>query len=87
VIGAGHNLPTWVTDDHLLPWLEQQLALLPSCQCPADLNNNGRLNFVDVSIYITAYSNQNPIADFTGDGQFNFLDVSAFLSAFGAGCP
>jgi len=55
--------------------------------CPADLTDDGALNFLDVSAFLSAFGSGNPIADFTGDGNFNFLDVSAFLSAFGAGCP
>jgi len=55
--------------------------------CPADLTGEGDLNFLDVSSFLTAYANQDPIADFQPDGLFNFLDVSAFLSAYGAGCP
>lgn len=55
--------------------------------CPADINNDGSLNFFDVSAFLTAYQSQNPIADFNGDGLFNFFDVSAFLTAFNAGCP
>ena len=55
--------------------------------CPADLTGDGNLNFLDVSAYLTAFGNMDPIADFEADGSFNFLDVSAFLAAFGAGCP
>jgi len=55
--------------------------------CPADLNEDGVLNFFDVSAFLTAFAAADPIADFTGDGMFNFFDVSAFLSAFGVGCP
>ncbi len=55
--------------------------------CPADLNNDGALNFFDVSAFLTAYQSQDPIADFNNDGVFNFFDVSAFLVAFNAGCP
>jgi len=55
--------------------------------CRADLTNDDSLNFLDVSAFLTAFGNQDPIADFEADGSFNFLDVSAFLAAFGAGCP
>jgi glucose/arabinose dehydrogenase len=55
--------------------------------CPADLTGEGDLNFLDVSAFLAAFGNQDPVADFTGEGDFNFLDVSAFLAAFGAGCP
>jgi len=55
--------------------------------CPADLNDDGSLNFFDVSAFLSAFAAQDPVADFTGDGAFNFFDVSAFLAAFAAGCP
>jgi len=55
--------------------------------CPADITDDGALNFFDVSAFLSAFSAMDPAADFTGDGQFNFFDVSAFLSLFAAGCP
>ncbi len=55
--------------------------------CPADLTDDGSLNFLDVSEFLALFGNQDPIADFNNDGSFNFLDVSEFLAAFGAGCP
>lgn len=59
----------------------------PDLSCPADLTGEGNLNFLDVSAFLSAFGNQDPVADFEADGSFNFLDVSAFLAAFGAGCP
>lgn len=55
--------------------------------CPADMNGDESLNFLDVSEFLSAYGAGDLAADFSEDGQFNFLDVSAFLAAFGAGCP
>jgi len=55
--------------------------------CDADINNDGTLNFFDVSAFLSAFSQLDPLADFNGDGTFNFFDVSSFLSAFAAGCP
>lgn len=55
--------------------------------CPADLNNDEELDFFDVSLFLIAFGNSDPLADFDGDGQFDFFDVSAFLIAFSAGCP
>ncbi len=55
--------------------------------CSADLNNDGTLNFFDVSAFLSAFGSGGSEADFTNDGTLNFFDVSAFLSAFGAGCP
>jgi len=60
-------------------------ADLPSC--PADMNSDGVLNFLDVSAFLAAFAAQDPAADFELDGMYNFLDVSAFLSSYGAGCP
>ena len=55
--------------------------------CLADLDNNGELNFLDAAAFISAFTNNDPIADFTDDGIYDFFDISAFLAAFGAGCP
>ncbi len=55
--------------------------------CQADINNDGDLNFFDVSAFLAAFAAADPIADFTGDGTWNFFDVSAFLSALADGCP
>ena len=59
----------------------------PPGLCPADLNDDGALDFFDVSAFLTAYNAMDPVADFNSDGMFNFFDVSAFLSTFNAGCP
>jgi hypothetical protein len=48
--------------------------------CPADLTNDGVLNFFDVSSFLST------LPDYNNDGSFNFFDVSAFLVDFGAGC-
>ena len=55
--------------------------------CVADMNSDGELDFFDVSAFLTAFGDGDPVADFTGDGSFDFFDVSAFLAAFAAGCP
>ncbi len=55
--------------------------------CQADLNNDGALNFFDVSAFLSAYSSGDILADFNDDGTLNFFDVSAFLTEFNTGCP
>ena len=55
--------------------------------CPADLNDDGELNFFDVSAFLLAFNEEDAIADLNGDGLFNFFDVSTFLTQFAAGCP
>ncbi len=54
--------------------------------CPADMNEDGSLNFFDVSVFLQAFSAMETVADFNNDGVFNFFDVSAFLQAFNEGC-
>ncbi len=55
--------------------------------CPPDLNNDGVLNFFDLSRFINLFQQQDPAADFNGDGLLNFFDFSAYLLAFNGGCP
>ncbi|MFG0245014.1 MAG: GC-type dockerin domain-anchored protein [Phycisphaerales bacterium JB052] len=55
--------------------------------CEADLNEDGELNFFDVSAFLKAYAANDTSADFNGDGSYNFFDVSAFLTEYLAGCP
>lgn len=67
--------------------------------CPVDIAGNpdgtpdGLLNFIDVSAYLSLFSQGEPCTDLAGnpdgspDGQLNFIDLSAFLAGFAAGCP
>ena len=53
----------------------------PAPPCAPDLNDDGELDFFDVSEFLST------TPDWNGDTTFDFFDVSGFLSAFGAGCP
>lgn len=59
--------------------------------CDGDLDNNGVVNFLDVSAFSNAFLSANPDADLNGDGNVNFLDLSIltpfFLDAPGPGLP
>ncbi len=55
--------------------------------CPADLNEDGYQDFVDISAFITHYTNEDDRVDFNDDGQFDFIDISAFIDAFAVACP
>jgi hypothetical protein len=56
--------------------------------CLADFNNDGLVNFFDISNYIAAFNAQDPRADIAAPfGVFNFFDISAFIAAYNAGCP
>ena len=63
------------------------LSLTTSTACTADLNNDGELDFLDISEFLSAYSASNPLADLNNDGQYDFLDISEFLTAYTTGCP
>ncbi len=49
----------------------------------SDFNNDGRLNYFDVSAFLHAFNAQEPDADFTGDGIYNTFDISAFITLLG----
>ena len=56
--------------------------------CPADTNNDGVINYFDVSSFIGFFMTDDARADFSGhDGVLDFFDVSDFLDAYDAGCP
>lgn len=56
--------------------------------CDADLNNDGVVNFIDISILGSAFltdessPNWNPDADLDGSGVVNFLDLSPMTQPF-----
>ena len=58
----------------------------PSAACVADFDDDGDLDFFDISAFVTAFQNGDTAADLNGDGMLNFFDVSAFLNAFSTGC-
>ncbi|MFG0246704.1 MAG: hypothetical protein ACF8MF_11720 [Phycisphaerales bacterium JB052] len=55
--------------------------------CPSDLNNDGDLNFFDVSAFLVGYLGSDSVADWNDDGAWNFFDVSGFLVSLSEGCP
>jgi hypothetical protein len=71
--------------DEAVAWVEDNLLSEP---CVPDLNNDGTLNFFDVSAFIGLFNAQDPRADLAAPfGVWNFFDVSAFIGAYNAGCP
>jgi len=56
--------------------------------CPADINNDGVLNFFDVSDFLMLYSSNDARVNFVGEeGELNFFDVSEFINLFNRECP
>jgi hypothetical protein len=59
----------------------------PMNGCHADLNEDGELNFFDVSMFLGLYAVGDLDADFNEDGQIDFFDISTYLGLFNEGCP
>lgn len=55
--------------------------------CPPDLNDDGLLDFFDVSSFLSAFAGGDLLADWLPDGRLDFFDVQAFLGDYAAGCP
>ncbi len=50
--------------------------------CDPDLNNDGVVNFVDLSLFTPLFLTTDPIADFNVDGNVNFLDFVLLTDRF-----
>lgn len=57
-----------------------------SIGCGADLNSDGSLDFFDVALFLSLFSEEDPAVDFNGDGEFDFFDVVQFLAIYQGGC-
>ncbi len=55
--------------------------------CPADLDDNGVLNFDDIDAFVSAFLAADPLADCDGTGVLNFDDIDCFVASFLDGCP
>jgi hypothetical protein len=61
-------------------------ALAGDC-CPGDANDDGLLDFFDLSTYLNWYSSGDLRADFVADEVLDFFDLQAYLNAYSGGCP
>jgi hypothetical protein len=62
-------------------------AVVLPAWCPADFNEDGMVNTLDVLEFLNAWNSGETSGDFNGDGHINTLDVLAFLNAWVSGCP
>lgn len=83
--GGGVNYPLWYSRENPIaqilgyaPTLDIQVRI----GSPGDFNGDGELDFVDISQFLSAFTNHEIAADLNGDCEFDFLDISAFLAAF-----
>ncbi len=68
----------------LLGW---DLSIEGVSPCDADFNQDGVLNFFDISAFLSMFSDNDLGADLTGDGSLDFFDISQLLTFFSQGCP
>ena len=80
--GGGTNAETVTADDRAA-----LVALVGEPVCPADFNNDGNINILDVVAFINNWNAQGPGADFNTDGSINILDVVGFINTWNLGCP
>ena len=69
------------------PKVEMDAGTIALDSCLGDLSGNGSIGFEDLNIFISAFTNDDPIADLSGNGSVGFEDVNLFVSAFQKGCP
>ncbi|MFG0245319.1 MAG: S8 family serine peptidase [Phycisphaerales bacterium JB052] len=48
--------------------------------CPGDLDGNGRIDVLDLQIYLNWYMEGNILADLNGDGTINYTDLIVYRS-------
>ncbi|MFG0259025.1 MAG: GC-type dockerin domain-anchored protein [Phycisphaerales bacterium JB041] len=58
----------------------------PGDCCPADFNDDGDVNTLDVLDFLNAWNAGEDTADFNDDGDVNTLDVLDFLNTWNTGC-
>jgi hypothetical protein len=51
--------------------------------CDADLNNDAKVNFADLSILRARFATSDADADLDGNGNVNFADLARFKALFG----
>ncbi|MBO6514833.1 MAG: S8 family serine peptidase, partial [Phycisphaerales bacterium] len=70
------------TDTNVLPFLGCDPF---ATSCPADLNADGRIDVVDLQLFLNWYQNGDIRADINSDGQLDFGDIQTYLGIFQPG--
>jgi len=53
----------------------------------SDIDQDGDLDFFDVSAFVLAFSLMGPEGDWDNEGDWDFFDVSGYSNAFAMRCP
>ena len=59
----------------------------PALGCDADINDDGVVNYFDVSAFLTAYITADTCADLNADEHIDGNDVFYFIGLYSNGCP
>lgn len=61
--------------------INDHFTILKPAACPPDLNNDGAVDFFDISQFLVTRP------DWNNDTAFDFFDINGYLTAYSAGCP
>jgi hypothetical protein len=59
---------------------------IQASRCPADFNNDGSANTLDVLAFLNAWNADDPSSDIDGNGEIDTRDVLAFLNLWNRDC-
>lgn len=71
------------------PWFQNVTQRSVICEgrlCPADLNNDGMVDFADFLAFFNAYDINDIGADINNDGSVDFADFLFFFNLYDTGC-
>ena len=68
--------------EHALPDLDGEMYLRIEPKNPADVNNDGMVNILDLTLVAQGFGTDKPEADVNGDGFVNILDLVFVANAF-----
>ena len=87
IVGEFHTINLPQAPDNKRWHIEQTAGELTlALTCSSDLNGDFAFNFLDVSAFLEAFSQQSLESDFNHDGVLSFYDISAFIEAFNSPC-
>jgi len=77
----------WVVNDKGPPVVMDDVSIMLTEPCLADVNGDGFVTPTDFTAWINAFNNNLPACDQNGDGACTPTDFTAWIINFNAGCP
>ena len=72
----------WLNTEHALPNLDGEMYLRVTPQNPADVNGDGVVNILDLTLVAQGFGSNEAGADVNGDGEINVFDLVFVANAF-----